>query len=235
MVAIPPPGAAPISSRGDLTFASDSDASGAGDLIFKAGGVERARITAAGVGSGLLAASKSRQDILMAGLGFVSWNWPPQSVANQSALTAGKAHTGVLPLVAGDIVNNIICEVNIVAAGTAPTAFYVYLLDKTGKCVSISTDLKASASLTTLGFRQFPITRFVAPTTDDYYPVLLQVGAWGTTQPAFARNNGNNPGAALSGGIVAWGHAGTGLTVPTPVGNTVAITADALAFFFGVN
>lgn len=38
--------AAPHSSSGDLAFAADSDANGAGDIIFKSGGVERSRISA---------------------------------------------------------------------------------------------------------------------------------------------------------------------------------------------
>ena len=50
--------AAPHSSTGDLTLASDSDASGSGDLIFKSGGVERGRIDAAGTITGLAAADQ---------------------------------------------------------------------------------------------------------------------------------------------------------------------------------
>jgi len=44
----------PAPSTGDLVLASDSDASGSGDIILKTGNVERARITATGTGSGLL-------------------------------------------------------------------------------------------------------------------------------------------------------------------------------------
>src|SRR5437899_1850046 len=42
-------------SAGDVTIASDTDASGAGDIIFETGGVQRGRIGAAG-GSSLLSA-----------------------------------------------------------------------------------------------------------------------------------------------------------------------------------
>lgn len=41
-----------VTSPGDVTIESDTDATGAGDVIFKSGGVERARITATGVATG---------------------------------------------------------------------------------------------------------------------------------------------------------------------------------------
>src|SRR4051794_28530202 len=44
-----------LSSNGDVTLSSDLDVSGAGDVILKTGGVERGRITAAGVASGVFA------------------------------------------------------------------------------------------------------------------------------------------------------------------------------------
>lgn len=47
-------GARTIGTTGDLTVATDTDASGAGDLIFSTAGVERARLLATGSGSGFL-------------------------------------------------------------------------------------------------------------------------------------------------------------------------------------
>lgn len=75
-----------VVSDDDLVISSDANAAGApGDLVFKTGGVERARITVAGVGSGLLGGS---QTFLPASNGV------DDTAAIQAILTAGGNITG---------------------------------------------------------------------------------------------------------------------------------------------
>lgn len=184
---------------------------------------------------GIYYTPKSRQEILMGGLGLKSWNMPTHAIANTSTLTAGTTYVGLIPLRAGDVVTNIVLAPTIAAGGTAPTSFWVGLYAKSGLSLRISADVKASAA-PSVALNALPLSAaYTVLTTDVYYVAVLQVGSWGSTQPSFARNNGNGAGAALSGGSIMWGNTGTGQTGLTAVDATATVSAGSPGFWFGVS
>jgi len=86
----------PAPSTGDLTLESDSDASGAGDIIFQSGNVERARITAAGVGSGLLHTALRVYDVTAIPYGAKGNGTTDDTAAIQAAANDACAAQGIL-------------------------------------------------------------------------------------------------------------------------------------------
>lgn len=163
------------------------------------------------------------QDVWMRGLGLKSWNYNPQNITTQTAATSQTVYAVAIPLKAGQLATNIVLDVEVAAAGTAPTGFYVGLATSAGVMLAQSGNLKDSASLTNQGLREFALSAaYLVQTNGLYYVVFLQNGAFGTTNPSFGRGTGRF--LVNVSGVYMAGTAGTGQTALPANGASMAST-----------
>lgn len=226
----------PNRSRGDLVFEADSNVSGDGDLVFRTAGVERGRVTAAGIGLGLM--NGSRYQALNVGRGVLSESFPMQADAVSTTLTAGTIWVAALGLLAGDVVSKVGFHLVTAAAGTVPTSFVAGIADATGKMMAVTGELKADPQWTAVGqieVRFSLMAPWTVPASGLYYVVFMQVGAWGTTQPAIGRSNALQI-SPFAGSFFLWGQAGSGQTVLPAVGANLpaGITASSAPYYVEV-
>lgn len=173
-------------------------------------------------------------DIWMDDLGLKSWNWHPQNISTQTAPGTQTIYVIAIPLKAGQIITNVVLDVEIAAVGTVPTSFFVGLCDSTGKMLTQSANLNASASLTAQGLRDFAVTSYTVQANGLYYVVFLKDGVFGTTDVSLGRGGGrdlvNGTGKRLSG------TAGTGQTaLPANAANLAAFSGTgSLNYWAGV-
>lgn len=164
-------------------------------------------------------------DIWMDGLGLKAWNFHPQNISTQTAPGTQTVYVIAVPLKAGQIITNVVLDIEIAGVGATPTGFFVGVCDSTGKMLTQSANLNASASLTAQGLRDFAVASYTVQSNGLYYVVVLKDGVFGTTDVSLGRGGGrdlvNGTGKRLSG------TAGTG---------QVALPANAasLAAFSGV-
>ena len=127
-------------------------------------------------------ASLARMSVAMNTLGYYHETFSKQGQANTSALATGILYATSIGLLAGDVVTNLIIEVN--TAGATLTLFKVGLLDKAGNRLAVSADLQSGGNVTT-GPKTIPMaTPYTIPSDDLYYVAALSVG---TTGPSLSR------------------------------------------------
>lgn len=182
----------------------------------------------------------SSDDALRRGYGnLLSWTvLPAQSGGNQTAATSQKIHVSALGLRAGMTATNIHIRVGVAAAGTAPTAFYLALLDSAGNRVAVTADLKSDSKLTAIGWPSFAFaTPYSVTSTGLFYCALLQNGSFGTTQPQFGRGSlfvADTTGLG-SNNLYPAGNAGTGQSSIGAGPLSIAVAANDPAFFFAIS
>jgi hypothetical protein len=124
-------------------------------------------------------------------------------------------------------------------AGTVPTGFFVGLASPT-KMVAQSGNLNNDAGLTTVGNNPFALSAAYTPLPADsptglFYVVVLQNGAFGTTNVALGRAAGSSQATKQIGfGKALAGTAGVGQTALPANGAAVTITAGGIAWWSGV-
>jgi Pectate lyase superfamily protein len=168
-------------------------------------------------------------DPLAVAMGYKSWNWNSATTGAGNALTSQRIDVAAVYIPHGTVVTNVVLDVIVAAAGTAPTGFFVGLCT-TAKMVRQSGNLNNSALLTSTGTKQFALTStYVSNPTDSptglYFVCMLQNGAFGTTNPTFLRGNASTPGTSITG--ATFGNIGTGQTV-LPA-NEAAVTISSAA------
>jgi hypothetical protein len=147
-----------------------------------------------------------------------------------------------LPLQSGMVITNMLWAPSTAAVGTVPTDIFVGICDATGKMLVQSTTQKSLAAWTTSAtIASVPLANtFTVPKDGLYYGVLLQVGSWGTTQLALAKN----VSSAWPGGIggltnLPFGTGATTLQTALPAnGSSIAggiVVTNAIDYFCGVN
>lgn len=127
-------------------------------------------------------ASLARTTVAMKTLGYYAETYPKQASANTSALATGILYATSIGLLAGDVVTNLLFEVN--TAGGTLTLFKVALLDKAGNRLAVSADLQAAGVVATGPKSIAMTTPYTIPADDLYYVAALSVG---TTGPSISR------------------------------------------------
>jgi hypothetical protein len=166
----------------------------------------------------------STDTILQSALGILAWNHNPLVETGTLALTAGTVYAMSVPLLAGQVISRLGFGINVAGAGTVPTHIYIGLCDSTGKMLAQSADLAANAGWTSgTKLTSFPLSAsYTVPTTGLYYIVILQVGAWGTTQMTLDRTLGL--GTQIDGaGAFIYGTGGAGAAALPANGATLVI------------
>lgn len=176
---------------------------------------------------------RSLDDIYKTGLGYQAWNYQPNLANGGTAPTAGTIYVSSLPLRTGQTVSNLVWQVQTAGASTVPTDIFCGLADSTGKMLTQSVTLKASAIWTPgagSGIAQAPVTSFAVLSDGLYYGVFLQVGSWGTTQLALGKGTNNiAPGGV---GTIVFGTAGTSQTALPANGSSLTIaTTSGISYF----
>lgn len=147
-------------------------------------------------------ADPSRFEILLTGNGWIAANTLPFAQPQAFAPTAGLVYGGLVGLYAGDVVTNVGAYVNTAGTSTAPTLLKMGLYDKTGLSLRLTGDVTSDAQWTGVGFASFNLTStYTVATTDVYYVVFLQVGAWGGTAMQLGTDNNLTSPAAGRGAV----------------------------------
>lgn len=169
----------------------------------------------------------SNDSALNTGQGLLSQTYNRNVAVNQSTPGQGTAHLTSLGLVAGQTVANLAIQIITAGAGTAPTSVTMALLDKTGKVLALTGELKNDAQLLATTEKRFALASpYVVTVTDGYYVGFLQVGPWGTTAMQLARGISNAAyTTAFTGGIHATALGGTGLSNFPAVNSSVTVAA----------
>lgn len=178
--------------------------------------------------------------------GLLTCNFNPTIAGGTTNPTTQRMDAIALYIPPGQTITNIYLTVQTAASGTVPAGFFVGIasptvaLGGTGLMLAQSANLASSASLTTAGIQAFPLsTPYATKTTDSskgfYYICLLENGAFGTTNVAFHRGNGTNPGLGTAGTNGWFGNIGTGLATPPANGSAVTFSSGAgLGWWVGV-
>jgi hypothetical protein len=130
-------------------------------------------------------------DQLAVSLGYKGYSWNPlTSAVAASALGSGLVELSGLWLPPGTLCTNVVFCAQAAAAGTAPTGFFVGLAGPTGTMVAQSGNLASAGGPLAVGPVPMALTATYTTNASDspsgfYYAVVLQNGAWGTTQPSF--------------------------------------------------
>lgn len=175
------------------------------------------------------------QSSLARALGLKAWSHDPTLIGAGTAPVAGTRYSTGIALDSGDTVTNLLFNIAVAGAGTAPTGIYVGLHD-TATMLAVSANLKDSAQWIGVGYAVAALAApFTVPSTGLYYAQIIQVGAWGTTQMTLNRT-GNFSGL-LPGSV--YGHAalGTGQTALASVGASPGVftTTGTFRYWVGAN
>lgn len=151
-----------------------------------------------------------REEILQAGFGYQSWSFDPNRTSGGTAPTAGTVYLRAIPYRLGQVIAKTCFLPGTAGAGTKPTSIFTGICDSTGKMLAQSANDNNNAAWTTnVNEVQSPLSASLTITADGlYYHVFLQVGAWGTTQLALAKDVSATAAASLGGSVVF----GTGVT-----------------------
>jgi hypothetical protein len=164
-------------------------------------------------------------DPLALALGAKGWSYHPSLPGTTTALTAGTINATAVYLTGGQTITNCLFIVGTAAVGTTPTLMQVGIASLT-TMLAQSANLAASAIWTAAGVAVGPLSApLVVPASGLYYVLLLQTGAYGTTQPGFQRTSalaGVSGSAAFT--AMPWGTAGVG-AVNLPANNTAVVYA----------
>jgi hypothetical protein len=141
--------------------------------------------------------------------GYISWNFDPSSISNQTVITAGTLNVVKLRMPRAATISNIILNIGSAGVGLANAYAALY---QNGTLLTQSTD--QSANWTSTGNKVMAITpqAVVAGTID----IAIWVGS-ATTAPGIARG-GSQAGAngGLTGTNLRWSTADTGITTTAP-------------------
>lgn len=172
--------------------------------------------------------------------GLKTWNYDILSAGANTAPTSQTIYATPIYIPAGKVITNVVLGVSTAASGTSPAHFYVGLASPS-KVVAQSNNLNASTSLTTAGMQNFALaSTYTTNTTDSssglYYVLLLQDGAFGTTNPTFANTVAQaNLSKAYGAGAVLCGTTATAQTALPTNGTAITVTAATNYWFAGVS
>jgi hypothetical protein len=177
---------------------------------------------------------------LATALGLVNWNFNWSLIQTTSAATSGTIFATSIWLPFGKTIGTVRMICGTAASGTAITAGYMGLATPTNIVAQTATLGTAAASYPIGPLAGTLTAPYVTNATDSptglYYVLLLLNGTFGTTQPAYGRNNGNismnqNPvtGSQVSG--IQWGNVSTAATVLPTNGSALTFNATAGAGF----
>lgn len=184
-------------------------------------------------------AVRGRKDLVVTATGLITENFDLSTASANLSPVSGTVYGSALGFQVGDVVTNILIGIAVAGSGTAPTLFRVGLADLSNNVLAISAELHASSLLTSAGIAAIPMgTPYIVPASGTLKPVLLKVGAFGTTDIALARASitaGSlvNPIGAGIRRVATYGTAQTDLPA---VNSALAQSGAAVTtnFWFGV-
>lgn len=183
-------------------------------------------------GIGLSRIYKSDDEILRDALGVVSWNYNPQNIATQTTTSTQLIYAVGIGLRSGQVVTNILLDVEVAGTSTAPTGFYVGLASSTAM-IEQSANLAASSALTTQAIGSFALAAPTTITADGiYYVMILMNGAFAGTAHQLGRGSGRNK----IGSVWMAATAGSGqTTLPANAAAISLVTTNSLNYWVGVS
>lgn len=193
-------------------------------------------VTGSGTSSITTTIATDRQRILMSAAGIITENYrPDQCNGLNTTVSSTRVYGSLLPLIAGEVVTNVIVAVRVLGVGTAPTHIYVGLADISGAVVAVSNELAASTDWTA-GQNVAKVEPFsspyTVPTTGGYYAWIWASGTWATTQMALLAGTATNPAPGVIGSGKAFGVTTTTASVPVAGSTTFTFTSPANASSF---
>lgn len=134
-----------------------------------------------------------RLEVFNKGAGIISQNFPLLEATATATVSNTRVYGGLLPLVVGDVINNISVGVRTAGAGTTPTSIVLGLLDKTGKVLQQSANVNSSTDWTTANHIATAALggAYTVLASDVYYACIWVSGTWGTTQMALLEGVAN--------------------------------------------
>lgn len=177
--------------------------------------------------------SVDRERVNLTARGLISESYPILSAGAGVIPTTGSANGSLvgslIPLVAGDVITNIVVYVTV--TGASLTLVKLGLYDKTGVFLKASADVDTSFNSGT-GYKVIALSStYTVTTTDGYYAAYVGFGS-GATGPTLMRGTGTVGTAAAVGSGVRGSMAVASQTDMS--GNITPSTAEA-AFWFGVS
>lgn len=155
--------------------------------------------------------------------GWLSENFPLAAASAGVAITSQMIHAASIPLVAGQVITNVLFANLVAAAGTLPTSVEVGLATPDGKVAVKSANTLTSLAQQGLGVNAFPLTAtYTVPSTGLYTAYFLQNGTFGTTQPTPVKTFAT---AVLTAGQSLFGSYGTSQTTVPAVGTALGTAA----------
>jgi lysophospholipase L1-like esterase len=168
-------------------------------------------------GSGAFSYPANRVQKALAARNLGGENFSLAAATSSAAVASQQVFLGLLGLLKGDVVANVVIDVAVAAAGTVPTRLELAIVDKTGVTLATSGNVASDAKWTSTGPKAFALSApYTVLTSDGYYLAILQNGAFATTPLQLTRQNSLAGGAqALSGGVRLIAATGGGVTTIT--------------------
>lgn len=184
--------------------------------------------------------SPSRAQNAIVSRGLLTEAYPMAAALNAlSALTAGQITMALAGLSngAGDVVTNIVVCIGTAAVGTAPTMMKLAIVKKDGTVLAATANVNSDAKWLSTGYKAFALSSpYTVPADDGYYLAVLQVGAFGTTQPQLIRVGSNQAAGVtqLGSGTFIYASGGTG---QTDITGTLSVNSagSGVSFWLGAN
>jgi hypothetical protein len=175
------------------------------------------------------------------GLGFVSWNFFPQNISTQSAFATQVIYAIAVPVKAGQVIANVVVDVEVAASGTAPTNIFFGIAD-IANLGSIGTLRAKTADVAAGSFTQaiqsYALSAaYTVPVNGNIAVLALVNGTWSVTQAAFGRGSGRVAAGGASGPFFS-ATCGTAQTALPSVGSALPAAfsvTGALQFWAGVS
>jgi hypothetical protein len=152
---------------------------------------------------------RERDQLLLTARGLIAENGSAFINPSGFAPTSQIMYVSLIGVRAGDVITNIVLNVQVAAVGTDPTLVKAGLYTTAGTRLAQTANLAADTMFDTVGYKQMPLSSTYTVTTDGgLYVAFLKDGAWASTdvQLTTIANNAATTGAIGSGPSVSRHH-----------------------------
>lgn len=162
------------------------------------------------------------------GMGYYAETVPYLSCGAASVSVTGRLYGVAIGLLAGDVVSNIICAVNVI--NNTPTLTKLGLYTTGGTLLAGTAD--ASSAFGSTGKKVTALTAPYTVTADGvYYVVFINTAATGASM--FRAHGGGNAFQAVTGGVAAMVNQDSQTDLPASA--TFTATANAFGYWMAIN
>lgn len=134
--------------------------------------------------------TNARAQTRLTARGLIAENSPVEGFQAGNPITSKQVYAGLVGLVKGDVITQIVVCIQTAAAGTAPTLVKLGLMDAAGVVLAATANVGSDVKWNSTGLQGFNLTTPFTITADGgYYPCFLQdlTSPWGTTALQLAR------------------------------------------------